>query len=143
MAAVLGLLVVCVLQLLRIRHTSAHVMAMAVQRLFPHVQVTIGPWIENGFYYDFYTGETRFTEEDLTAIKKEMDKIIKAKLPLRREEVRWAHKSCYIAVSGEVGGRTAADLVVVLCGGAAGRRLVAGSRRSTSPTSSRSSTASR
>ena len=56
--------------LLRIRHTSAHVMAMAVQRLFPGVQVTIGPWIDNGFYYDFDTGDTKFTEEDLSKIKK-------------------------------------------------------------------------
>ena len=40
-------------QLLRIRHSMSHVMAMAVQRLFPKAQVTIGPWTENGFYYDF------------------------------------------------------------------------------------------
>jgi threonyl-tRNA synthetase len=50
-------------------------------------QVTIGPWIDTGFYYDFYNQEKTFTEEDLKAIKKEMDFIIKAKLPLRREEV--------------------------------------------------------
>jgi threonyl-tRNA synthetase len=62
-------------------------MAMAVQRLFPSVQVTIGPWIENGFYYDFDTGDTKFTEEDLSKIKKEMERIIKKRLPLRREEV--------------------------------------------------------
>ncbi|HEY9601610.1 MAG TPA: threonine--tRNA ligase, partial [Allocoleopsis sp.] len=37
----------------KIRHTTSHVMAMAVQKLFPEAQVTIGPWIENGFYYDF------------------------------------------------------------------------------------------
>ena len=42
-------------QLLRIRHSMSHVMAMAVQRLFPKAQVTIGPWTENGFYYDFDT----------------------------------------------------------------------------------------
>ena len=41
-------------ELLQIRHSSAHVMAMAVQKLFPEAQVTIGPWIDNGFYYDFY-----------------------------------------------------------------------------------------
>lgn len=75
-------------RLLRIRHTSAHVMAMAVQRLFPEVQVTIGPWIDNGFYYDFKNpDEGGFTESDLKAIKKEMDRIIKKKLPLIREEV--------------------------------------------------------
>jgi len=73
--------------LLRIRHTSAHVMAMAVQRLFPKAQVTIGPWVDNGFYYDFYNPETPFQEEDLKKIKKEMERIIKANLPLVREEV--------------------------------------------------------
>lgn len=72
--------------LLKVRHTAAHVMAMAVQKLFPNVQVTIGPWIENGFYYDFDTPEP-FTERDLKRIKKEMTRIIKMKLPLKREEV--------------------------------------------------------
>jgi threonyl-tRNA synthetase len=72
--------------LLRIRHTSAHVMAMAVQRLFKDAKVTIGPWIENGFYYDFDYKEA-FLETDLRRIKKEMDKIISMKLPLVREEV--------------------------------------------------------
>ncbi len=70
----------------RIRHTTSHVMAMAVQKLFPGVQVTIGPWIENGFYYDFDSPQP-FSEEDLKAIKKEMTKIINRKLPVRREEV--------------------------------------------------------
>lgn len=70
----------------KIRHTTSHVMAMAVQKLFPKAQVTIGPWIENGFYYDFDTPEP-FTEQDLKAIKKEMVKIIKQKLPVIREEI--------------------------------------------------------
>ncbi|MDJ0520215.1 MAG: threonine--tRNA ligase [Trichodesmium sp. MO_231.B1] len=70
----------------KIRHTTSHVMAMAVQKLFPKAQVTIGPWIENGFYYDFDTPES-FTEADLKAIKKEMVKIIKRDLPVIREEV--------------------------------------------------------
>jgi threonyl-tRNA synthetase len=70
----------------KIRHTASHVMAMAVQKLFPKAQVTIGPWIENGFYYDFDTPEP-FTEKDLKAIKKEMVKIIRRQLPVRREEV--------------------------------------------------------
>ena len=73
-------------QLKKIRHTTSHVMAMAVQKLFPKAQVTIGPWIENGFYYDFDTPEP-FTEQDLKAIKKEMIKIINRKLPVIREEV--------------------------------------------------------
>ncbi|KAH1195339.1 Threonine--tRNA ligase, chloroplastic/mitochondrial 2 [Glycine max] len=71
--------------LLRIRHTSAHVMAMAVQKLYPDAKVTIGPWIENGFYYDF--DMEPLTDKDLKRIKKEMDRIIGKNLPLVREEV--------------------------------------------------------
>jgi threonyl-tRNA synthetase len=59
---------------------------MAVQKLFPKAQVTIGPWTENGFYYDFDSPDP-FTEADLKAIKKEMIKIINQKLPVLREEV--------------------------------------------------------
>jgi threonyl-tRNA synthetase len=70
----------------KIRHTASHVMAMAVQKLFPKAQVTIGPWIENGFYYDFDNPEP-FTDKDLKAIKREMAKIIRRKLPVVREEV--------------------------------------------------------
>ncbi len=73
-------------QLKRIRHTTSHVMAMAVQKLFPKAQVTIGPWIDYGFYYDFDHPEP-FSEQDLKAIKKEMVKIINRKLPVIREEV--------------------------------------------------------
>jgi threonyl-tRNA synthetase len=73
-------------QLKKIRHTASHVMAMAVQKLFPKAQVTIGPWIDYGFYYDFDNPEA-FTEADLKAIKQEMTKIIKKKLPVTREEV--------------------------------------------------------
>jgi threonyl-tRNA synthetase len=81
----------------KIRHTTSHVMAMAVQTLFPGTQVTIGPWIENGFYYDF-DASAAFTEQDLKAIKKEMVKIIKQKLPVIREEVsREARNSCRFA----------------------------------------------
>ena len=72
--------------LLKIRHSMSHVMAMAVQKLFPKAQVTIGPWTESGFYYDFDNPEP-FTEADLKAIKKEMGKIIGRKLPLERIEV--------------------------------------------------------
>jgi threonyl-tRNA synthetase len=70
----------------KIRHTTSHVMAMAVQKLFPKAQVTIGPWIDYGFYYDFDHPEP-FTEKDLKAIQKEMIKIINRKLPVIREEV--------------------------------------------------------
>ena len=73
-------------QLLRIRHSMSHVMAMAVQHLFPQAQVTIGPWTETGFYYDFDNPDP-FTEADLKAIRKEMIKIINRKLPLERIEV--------------------------------------------------------
>ena len=72
--------------LLRIRHSMSHVMAMAVQKLFPNAQVTIGPWTESGFYYDFDNPDP-FTEADLKAIRKEMIKIINRKLPLERLEV--------------------------------------------------------
>ncbi len=73
-------------QLLRIRHSMSHVLAMAVQKLFPRAQVTIGPWTETGFYYDFDHPEP-FTEADLKAIKKEMGRIIARRLPLERIEV--------------------------------------------------------
>ena len=74
--------------LLKTRHTASHVMAMAVQRVKKDAQITIGPWIDTGFYYDFFfPGEEQLVEADLKKIKKEMDKIIKADLPLIREEV--------------------------------------------------------
>ena len=73
-------------KLLRIRHSTAHVMAMAVQKLFNGTKVSIGPWIENGFYYDFDPPEP-FQEKDLRRIKKQMDKIIQQKLPFTEEEV--------------------------------------------------------
>src|SRR5262245_9108898 len=52
-----------------IRHSTSHVMAQAVQRLFPGTQVTIGPAIENGFYYDFDVPSGRFTDQDLAKIE--------------------------------------------------------------------------
>ncbi|KAM1484570.1 hypothetical protein TB2_035690 [Malus domestica] len=71
--------------LIKIRDTCAHVMAMAVQKLFPDAKVTIGPWIENGFYYDF--DMEPLTDKELKRIKKEIDRIIGRNLPLIREEV--------------------------------------------------------
>jgi threonyl-tRNA synthetase len=68
-----------------IRHSTAHLMAMAVQELFPGTQVTIGPVIENGFYYDFGT-DRPFTEDDLRRIEEKMQEIVKRDLPIRREE---------------------------------------------------------
>ena len=67
-----------------IRHDAAHVLAMAVQALFPGTQVTIGPSIEDGFYYDF-AREEPFTPEDLPKIEAKMHEIIAAALPTRRE----------------------------------------------------------
>ncbi|MDA8129050.1 MAG: threonine--tRNA ligase [Betaproteobacteria bacterium] len=67
-----------------IRHDAAHVMAQAVQELYPGTQVTIGPAIEDGFYYDF-AREQPFTPEDLERIEKRMDEIVKRDLPIRRE----------------------------------------------------------
>ena len=97
-------------ELLKIRHSAAHVMAMAVQRIYPEARTTIGPWIENGFYYDFYfppetttpatddddgggpppppgSSSRGLNESDLRGIKKEMDKIISANYPILRREV--------------------------------------------------------
>lgn len=68
-------------------HTTSHVMAHAVKRLYPYVKLGVGPPIENGFYYDFDTGGVAFTPEDLERIEEEMKKIIKEDLPLVREEL--------------------------------------------------------
>jgi threonyl-tRNA synthetase len=70
-----------------IRHSTSHVMAQAVQRLFPGTQVTIGPAIENGFYYDFDKPDGPFTEQDLGKIEKEMRRIISQDLPFHRKAV--------------------------------------------------------
>ena len=69
-----------------IRHSTAHLMAQAVLHLFPEAKPTIGPAIEQGFYYDFAT-ERPFTEEDLAAIEAEMHKLVKQNMPIQREEV--------------------------------------------------------
>lgn len=69
-----------------IRHSTAHLMAQAVKELFPEAQVTIGPAIENGFYYDFsYT--RALTPEDLKAIEARMDELVKKNIPIVREEM--------------------------------------------------------
>ena len=73
-------------ELAALRHTAAHVLAQAVQTLFPAAQATLGPWTEDGFYYDFAHPEP-FSSKDLKRIKKEMDRIIKRRLPLVREVV--------------------------------------------------------
>ncbi|RLE89711.1 MAG: threonine--tRNA ligase, partial [Thermoprotei archaeon] len=68
-------------------HTTAHVMAQAVKRLFPNAKLGIGPPIENGFYYDFDLGGYTFTEEDIAKIENEMSKIIKEDIPIERIEM--------------------------------------------------------
>src|SRR4051812_43204004 len=68
-----------------IRHSTAHLLAYAVKQLFPDAQVTIGPVIENGFYYDF-AYKRAFTPEDLEAIEKRMAELAKRDLPVTREE---------------------------------------------------------
>ncbi len=69
-----------------LRHSTAHIMASAVQKLFKDVKVTIGPAIENGFYYDFDVPKA-FSIEDLEAIEKEMLAIIRSNLPFERSEI--------------------------------------------------------
>ena len=66
-----------------IRHSTAHLLAQAVQQLFPGTQVTIGPTVENGFYYDFATGHN-FTPEDLERIEKRIEELASADLPVER-----------------------------------------------------------
>lgn len=68
-----------------IRHDSAHILAQAVKELFPETQVTIGPAIDNGFYYDF-AREKKFTPEDLEKIEKRMYEIVERNTPIIREE---------------------------------------------------------
>ena len=67
-------------------HSTAHLMAQAVKELFPEVKVTIGPAIDNGFYYDF-DSEKAFSEEDLEKIEERMKELSNQKLPYTRKEV--------------------------------------------------------
>lgn len=68
------------------RHTTSHILAQAVKRIWPDVKLAIGPAIDNGYYYDFDM-EHKITEEDLSKIEKEMKRIIKTGLPLERFEL--------------------------------------------------------
>ena len=83
-----------------IRHSAAHIMAQAVQRLFPNTKVTIGPVIENGFFYDF-DPEKPFTEEDLVKIEDEMKKIVKENYPFERSEMSAEEAKKFFAEKGE------------------------------------------
>lgn len=69
-----------------IRHSTSHLLAQAVKELYPQAQITIGPVIENGFYYDFSLPK-HLTNEDLPLIEKKMDEIVKRDLPIVREEM--------------------------------------------------------
>ena len=82
------------------RHDAAHVMAQAVQELHPDTQVTIGPAIENGFYYDF-ARETPFNDEDLIEIEARMHEIVKRDLPIERQVVDRAEAIKTFAGIGE------------------------------------------
>src|SRR5687767_14843693 len=83
-----------------LRHSTSHVMAQAVKRLFPDVKVAIGPAIEDGFYYDFAKAEP-FTPEDLARIEDEMRSIAKADLPFERQEMSRADAIAYFDKLGE------------------------------------------
>ena len=85
-----------------IRHSTAHILAMAVKELYPDVQITIGPVIEEGFYYDFaFADETRLTPEDFPKIEKAMQKIVKKNLPIQREEISRDDAISYFESIGE------------------------------------------
>jgi len=90
-----------------IRHSTAHLMAMAVQELFPGTQVTIGPVIENGFYYDFAT-DRPFSDDDLRRIEEKMAEIVKRDLPIRREE--WSRDEA-VRVFGDVGEKYKVEII--------------------------------
>lgn len=90
-----------------IRHDASHVLAMAVQELFPGTQVTIGPSIEDGFYYDF-ARDTPFTPDDLVKIEAKMHDIVKADLPTHREV--WPRDKA-IAHFKEIGEHYKAELI--------------------------------
>jgi len=84
-----------------IRHSTAHVMADAVQRLFPGTKVTIGPAIEDGFYYDFDKPGGGFTEEDLARIEQVMLEVIKKDTPFRRAVVERGEARMMFQAMGE------------------------------------------
>src|SRR5215212_999396 len=95
-----------------IRHSTAHLMAMAVQELFPGTQVTIGPVIEHGFYYDFGT-DRAFTDEDLRRIEAKMEEIVKRDLPIRREE--WTRDEA-IATFDKLGEKYKVEIIQAIPG---------------------------
>ena len=83
-----------------LRHSTAHLLACAVKELFPEAQVTIGPEIENGFYYDF-SYKRPFTPEDLVAIEKKMAELAKKDIPVERYELPRDEAIAYFKSIGE------------------------------------------
>src|SRR5262245_43043967 len=94
-----------------IRHSTAHVMADAVQRLFPGTKVTIGPATRAGFYYDFDRPDGAFTEDDLARIEEEMRGIIAGKHPFRRDVVTRDEAHQLFAKMGETYKRELIDAI--------------------------------
>ncbi|MCC6211696.1 MAG: threonine--tRNA ligase [Burkholderiales bacterium] len=90
-----------------LRHSTSHLMAQAVQELYPGAQVTIGPVIENGFYYDF-SYKRPFTPEDLVAIEKKMAEIVKKDLPVVRKEMP---RDAAVALFSSLGEKYKAEII--------------------------------
>src|SRR3989344_9554033 len=70
-----------------LRHSCAHLLAAAVMELWPHAKRTIGPFIENGFYYDFDFGQTKISENDFSKIEKKMHELVKSWDGFNRHEL--------------------------------------------------------
>ncbi len=83
-----------------LRHSTSHLMAQAVKELFPSAQVTIGPAVENGFYYDFDL-ERPFHPDDLTAIEQRMGEIVQKNLPIERQEMDRDEAVAFFKAEGE------------------------------------------
>ena len=83
-----------------LRHSTSHVMAMAVRELFPGVKVTIGPAVKNGFYYDF-DYERPFREDDLPLVEEKMNEIIQSNLPFARKEMAISEAVAFFKAQGE------------------------------------------
>jgi threonyl-tRNA synthetase len=90
-----------------LRHSTAHLLAHAVKELFPDAQVTIGPVIENGFYYDF-SYKRPFTPEDLSQIEKRMTEIARRDLPVQRKEMK---RDAAVAFFNSIGEKYKAEII--------------------------------
>src|ERR1019366_7250421 len=86
-------------QLHAMRHSLAHILASAIQHLWPEAKFGVGPVVENGFYYDVDLGETKISEENFDRIEAEMRKIIESDMPFERfekpvdEAIAWAKEA--------------------------------------------------